>query len=49
MLDMLALAREISAAPRPGSPLERVNVAVQRLSAWYLRWRRAGSSGEEEG
>jgi hypothetical protein len=44
VLDMLALARQISAAPAPGSWLEGVNVAFQRLLAWISRRRRRSHS-----
>jgi predicted ester cyclase len=34
MLDMLALARQIGAAPRVGSAADRANVWFQRFAAW---------------
>lgn len=42
MLDMLALARQIGAAPRPGSFAERITVVLQRMSA--RRSRNQGSA-----
>ncbi|MGY1661411.1 hypothetical protein ACI78Q_09355 [Geodermatophilus sp. SYSU D00705] len=38
--DVLAVARQIGAAPEPGTAADRVGVAVQRLGAW--RRRRSG-------
>lgn len=43
VLDMLALARQIGAAPRPGSFAERITVALQRLSARRVRHQRRSS------
>jgi steroid delta-isomerase-like uncharacterized protein len=40
VLDMLALARQISAAPSPGGLAERANVWIQRLAARRARGRR---------
>jgi hypothetical protein len=37
VLDMLALARQIFAAPGAGSLLDRTNVVLQRVSAWWSR------------
>jgi uncharacterized protein (TIGR02246 family) len=34
MLDMLALARQIGAAPRAGSVADRANIWFQRFAAW---------------
>jgi predicted ester cyclase len=45
VVDMLALARQISAAPRAGSLLDRTNVALQRISAWWLRRGAGAGSG----
>jgi steroid delta-isomerase-like uncharacterized protein len=42
ILDMLALARQIGAAPQPGSLAERFNVWLQRLAARRARRRRIG-------
>ena len=40
VVDMLALARQIGAAPQPGGRGERVNVWLQRLAARLARQRR---------
>ena len=40
--DVMAVARQIGAAPEPGTMAERVGVLVQRLAAWRLRHNRKG-------
>jgi predicted ester cyclase len=37
VLDMLEIARQIGAAPKAGAPLDRMNIAFQRIAAWRLR------------
>ncbi len=40
--DVMAVARQIGAAPEPGTMAERAGVLVQRLAAWRLRHNRKG-------
>jgi predicted ester cyclase len=44
--DMLALARQVGAAPKPGSLAERVNVWLQRLAARRARRQRVNAALE---
>ena len=42
VVDMLALARQIGAAPQPGSFADRLTVSLQRLAARRARRARRG-------
>lgn len=45
VFDPLGFARQIGGAPAPGSPAERVGVAMQRLAAWRERRRHRPPAG----